>query len=467
MSAQAGRSDPGRSSMKRSRPEVVTCTEEHEIPGGRVRFLGAVDSVTPAMTLLEMDGVTILVDCGADPGASDEPVELPDEAYEVDTVLLTHGHLDHVGGMPALLASGFNSPVFATAPTLAVARIVLGDGIRLKGGGHRDVRAFLGGFDHTAKKVGYGEPFKPVPSRDIEVTFHEAGHILGSASVEVTSPGARVIFSGDLGRPGSPILRDFNTRWSDARPVDLVVMESTYGDRVHERDPASVPDKLLQIIERARTDGGHILVPAFAIGRTQELIYHLDSLVESGRLKGLPVAVDTPMGLRVTDTYEAYSRLFDEESLEKLSHNDDPLDFKGLYAVRKGRDSVRLRDVDGTMMIIAGSGMCTGGRIIGHLEELLPYSETDVVFVGYQAPGTLGRQIVDAAAKRGDGPSEMVDIRGQKVPMRARVHVLHGLSAHADREELATWLDAVPGVRKVALHHGDADAQNGFAKYYK
>ncbi len=453
--------------MTQTRPPIVVCTKTHDLPNGHVSFLGASGSVTPAMSLVELDGATLLVDCGADPGRDNKPVELPDDAYEVDAVLLTHGHMDHVGGISALLASGFNAPIYGTSATLAIARIVLGDSIRLRGGRHRDVRAFLGGFDHMARAMKYDEPFSPIASRDLLVTFREAGHILGSAGIEIVNPGSRLLFSGDLGRPGSPILRDYNTTWDDSRPFDLVVMESTYGDRVHDQGPDQVREKLFEIIERARADGGHILVPAFAIGRTQALIYHLDNLVESGRLTNLPVAVDTPMGLRVTETYSVFNKLFNEEALDKLSREDDPLDFKGLYAVRKGRESKRLRDVKQTMLIIAGSGMCTGGRIVEHLTELLPYYETNVLFVSYQAHGTPGRAIIGAAAGAKDGPSETVRLGGVDVPVRAKVDILHGLSAHADRKELAAWLDAIPGVQKVALHHGDEDAQEGFQKWYR
>jgi metallo-beta-lactamase family protein len=357
--------------------------------------------------------------------------------------------------------------VFATAATLAVSRIVLGDSIRLSGGQHRDVRAFQGAMDRIARPARLGEPFRPIPSRDIEVTFHEAGHILGSASIEISSGRARLLLSGDLGRPGSPILRDYNTAWAPGRPFDLVVMESTYGGREHEHDPGAVREALFGIVTRALKDGGHIVVPAFAVGRTQSLIYHLDALVESGRLAGLPVAIDSPMGLRMTEVYSTFRQLFDEEALEKLSRDDDPLDFKGLYAVRKGRDSRRLRDLGQSILIIAGSGMCTGGRVVEHLIELLPLSQTNVMFVGYQAPGTLGARIVSAAARAGDGASETVRVRGQEIPVRAHVDVLHGLSAHADRVELAAWLDAIPDVRKVALHHGEPASQEAFAKWYE
>ena len=452
---------------KQNRPPITASRDAFNLADGQVSLLGAANSVTPAMSLVELEGMTLLVDCGADPSVGTEPVELPDAAYEADAVLLTHGHLDHVGGIPALLASGFNAPIYATAATLAVTRIVLGDMIRLRGGQHRDVRAFLGGFDLMARAVAYDEPFKPFPKRDVEVAFREAGHILGSASIEISTPASRLLFSGDLGRPSSPVLRDYNTEWDDSRPFDLVVVESTYGDRLHGQAPEDVTDALFAVIQRARRDGGHILVPAFAVGRTQAIIYHLDKLVESGRLQNLPVAVDTPMGLRVTETYEAFKMLFDEESLDKLSRNDDPLDFKGLYAVRKGRDSKKLRDVDGTMLIMAGSGMCTGGRITGHLKELLPFGETNVLFVGYQAPGTPGRAIIEAAERAKEGPSETVHIGGQDVPVRAQVDVISGLSAHADRDELTRWLDALPEVKQVVLHHGDEHAQQAFEAHYK
>ena len=244
-------------------------------------------------------------------------------------------------------------------------------------------------------------------------------------------------------------------------------MESTYGDAIHKHTSDEIRAELLKIIERARKDGGHILIPAFAIGRTQTIINHLDHLVESGQLEDLPVALDSPMGLRVTSKYETFKTLFNQESLDKISRGDDPLDFDGLYAVRKTRDSRKLRDLDKTMLIIAGSGMCTGGRIVDHLKELLPYSETNVLFVGYLAHGTLGRQIIEAAAKGEEGPSETVKIHGNDIPVRAGVDILHGLSAHADQKELAAWLDAVPNVQKVVLHHGDEDAQKAFAAYYK
>ena len=429
-----------------------------------MRFLSGHKSVTPTMILVEIDGITILVDCGAE--TSRGPVELPDEAYEVDAVLLTHGHVDHIAGFPALLASGFHAPVFGTRATLAISRIVFGDIIRLKGGQHRDVRAFLGGFDHVVRAKPYGESFKPLPNRDIEVTFHEAGHILGSSSIEIKSKSSRILFSGDLGRPGAPVLRDYNTEWDDSVPFDLVVMESTFGDCEHKRTRDQVTEDILKVVERARKDGGHILVPAAAIGRTQELIYHLDKLVEAERLKDLPVALDTPMGLRVTNVYENFKPLFDEESLDKLSRGDDPLDFKGLYAVRKTRDSRKLRELDESMLIISGSGMCTGGRIVDHMRDLLPYSETNVMFLGYQAPGTPGHAIIKAFEAGSEGPSETVKMGGVDVPVRASVDVINGLSAHADRKDLAAWLDRIPNVAKVALHHGDAEVQLAFAKWY-
>jgi len=204
-------------------------------------------------------------------------------------------------------------------------------------------------------------------------------------------------------------------------------------------------------------------LPAFAIGRTQTLLYHLNTLIEARRIPELPVAVDTPFGLRVTETYAESRRLFDAEALQKISQGDDPLDFEGLYAVWKGRDSVRLRDVPGPMLIIAGSGMCTGGRIMGHLQELLPVESTTLLFVGFQAPGTGGHAIQQAAANRRSGTGSngagSVWLDNEKVQVRAQIETISGLSAHADRQELRRWLHAIPQPQRVALHHGEVEAQ--------
>jgi metallo-beta-lactamase family protein len=219
---------------------------------------------------------------------------------------------------------------------------------------------------------------------------------------------------------------------------------------------------LEQIVTRAVARRGHILVPAFAIGRTQTLLYHLNTLIESRRVPNIPVAVDTPMGLRITETYSESRRLFDKEALEKIAHGDDPLDFEGLYSVWKGRDSARLRDMPGPMLIIAGSGMCTGGRIVGHLQELLPLESTTLLFVGFQAPGTPGRDIQRAAQNRKEGRGDTtVDLDHQRVQVRAEIETISGLSAHADQGELLRWMRALPKPAAIALHHGEPEAQEG------
>lgn len=439
--------------------ELVPTTEDHPLPDGRVRLLGACRSVTGAMTRVETGGAALLVDCGVAQGDDARDWRFPDAARDVDAVLLTHGHNDHVGSLPALLEGGFDRPIFATPPTLELAQLVLADGLRLQGATPVEVERFAARLKQLARPIEYGAPTK-LERLDGTVAFREAGHILGSASVEVVTPASRVIVSGDLGRPGTPLLRDAHATWSRGRPVDLVVLESTYGDGEHRHAHDDVPGELLRIVQRAVADGGHILVPAFAIGRVQTLLFHLNALVESGRLKDLPVAVDTPMGLRVTESYQRYRRLYDAEALARLARGDDPLDFEGLYAVQRGSDSVRLRDVKTPMFVIAGSGMCTGGRIVGHLIELLPRPETCVLFVGYQARGTPGRRIQDAARTGG-----VVRLDGEEVPVRAAIETLSGLSAHADRRELKAWLGAIPDVRRVALHHGEVEAQQSFAKW--
>lgn len=439
---------------------ILPSTPIHPLPSGQVTLLGAMASVTGAMTLIETGGARVLVDCGVAQGREAERWRFPAEALDkLDAVVLTHGHNDHVGSLPQLLDRGYEGPILGTRATLDVAKLVLEDGLRLARQSDPEIRRFVRRFEALARVAPYETSFS-VPGLDGSCTLHEAGHILGSSSVELTAPGGRVICSGDLGRPNSPLLRDYNMTWGRERPVDLVVMESTYGDSEHRQSHEDIEARLENIVNRAVRDGGHILVPAFAIGRTQTLIYHLNTLVEARRIPDITVAIDTPMGLKVTELYQKARHLFDQEARDKLASGDDPLSFESLYAVHSARDSVRLRDVKEPLLVIAGSGMCTGGRIVGHLAELLPLPETCVVFVGYQAPGTPGARI-QAAARTGG----TVWLHHEEVPVRAAIETLSGLSAHADRDELWRWVDAIPNVRRLALHHGEVEAQEAFATW--
>lgn len=440
-----------------AKPEIRALTERHALPHGELCLLGACTCVTGAMTRIELGTSKLLIDAGAPQGEDARGYSLPDAALDVDAVVLTHGHQDHVGALADMIEAGFEGEVYATAPTFEIASMIVEDGLGLEGASTREIREFRTRLARLARPVRYDVPFT---ANGLTITLREAGHILGSSSVEVESDHARVLVSGDLGRPDSPLLRDYATTWRNHKPFDLVVMESTYGDRAHRHGGAEVEAELERVVKRALHDGGHILVPAFAIGRTQTLLYHLDRLQTSGRIPRIPVALDSPLGLRVTEVYGNHSRLFDREALDRIGRGDDPLDFKDLYAVRRSGDSVRLRDVKDPMIVIAGSGMCSGGRIVGHLQELLPRPETCVLFVGYQAQGTPGRAIQNAK-KRG----EEVTLGNQRVEVRAEVVTIGGLSAHADQRELTRWLSAIPSVRAVALHHGEPEAQRALASH--
>jgi metallo-beta-lactamase family protein len=440
----------------------------HAGMGAKIRFCGAACGVTGSNYWLETDEGSLVVDCGVFQGGEGSDAlnraAFPYEAKQLDAAVLTHGHLDHVGRLPVMLRHGFAAPVYGHPATLAVARLVMGDTAKIAL--HQQAKPL---YDDDAvaevlsreRAIGYGQPQQVGP---FTITLYDAGHILGSSSVRVAWKDAgrerAILFSGDLGVCGTPIIRDPHRDWREVDAVDYVVTESTYGDRTHpQRDAARKAFR--DAIVHAVSDGGKVLIPAFAIGRTQEVLYELNHLVDAGELPGVPVVVDGPMGLDATALYARFKDCYDEEALRMIKGGDTPLEFADLYAARAGRASEMVRQIKGPAIIIAGSGMCSGGRILGHLKEYLDDPRTDVIFVGYQAMGTLGRQLQDGV--------KSVDIDGESVRVKAVITTISGLSAHADRDALAEWFGKIP-LRPggaVFVTHGEEKSSRNYAQHLK
>lgn len=431
----------------------------------RVAFHGAARTVTGSCTLLEADGTRILVDCGQFQG--DEHLERRNRAEAlgfdpatIDAVVLTHAHIDHIGRAPLLATRGFKGPVYGTRATGALAGVMLLDAAKIqeedarRGGpppayGERDVARIAAAY----RPLRYGARTKVTKAMD--VTLLDAGHILGSAHalVQMREGGREVVFgvSGDVGSPGRPVVAD-PTPFPAA---DYVQIESTYGDRDHKSPEASLRE-LLALLESAERGEGTVVVPAFALGRTQDLLWHINRWKLEGKLAGLSVYVDSPMATRLTSVYRQNTGIMDDDVKGLLARDDDPFDFPGLHFVPSHEESQRLAHRAVRSVLIASSGMCQGGRVVHHLEVLLPRPSTKVVFVGYQAPGTLGRRLVDKA--------KSVRIRGHEVPVNASVHTLGGFSAHGGQAEMLAWLSAGGGPRqKVFLCHGEPPALRTFS----
>lgn len=433
----------------------------------RLTFLGAARGVTGSCYHLEVDGAGLLVDCGTFQGDRDaerrnrEPLAI--DVPGVLALVLTHGHLDHVGRTPMLARAGFAGKVLGHGATLDIARVILDDSAKLArrdpagpAYGAEDVEAMA---SRMSALPGYRKPVQVGP---FSITLYDAGHILGSSSVRVEwSSGGQpraILFSGDLGVAGAPLLRDPNTAWDPARDsVDFVVTESTYGDRLH--GPRSeVRDELQRVVERAVRDGGKVLIPAFSIGRTQEILYELNAMVEAGKLAGIPVVVDGPLGLSATRIYERHTDCYDDQAMQLLRRGDRPLEFDSLHSAGDARASRAAVELDGPAIIIAGSGMCQGGRIRHHLQRHLPDPRTDVLLVGYQAGRTLGRDLQEGR--------KQVYLDGEEVEVRARVTTISGLSAHADRDGLADWFSHLPRRPGAAafVTHGEEPQSRAFAR---
>jgi len=443
-----------------------------------LNFCGAARNVTGSSYVLDANGTRLVVDCGMYQerklrGRNFEPY--PVAANGIDAALLTHAHLDHCGRLPRLVRDGFSGPIFCTAATGDIAEIVLRDSARIQ---VEDVARKRRRHEREGRVGPF--PYEPMYTmEDVEATialfqpvrygtsvqvgdgvaasFTEAGHILGSASIKVTveqnGESRSIVFSGDLGRWDTPIIRD-PAPFEDA---DYVLIESTYGNRTHKSNE-HIPDQLESIINHIVEGGGNIVIPSFSVERAQELLYHLNELVTGERIPHLPVFVDSPMAIRVTEVFRRHPELFDEEAVALLRSGNHPCDFAGLKMCRTVDESKAINDEQGSAIIIAGSGMCTGGRVKHHLKHNVGRPESIVLFVGYQAVGTLGRRILE-----GDSP---VRIHGQEYEMLCRVEKVNGFSAHGDRNELFQWLSALKRPpRRVFVTHGEEESAKSFGEY--
>lgn len=443
----------------------------------RIHFLGANRQVTGSRYLLESRQTSVMIDCGLfqercfqERNWADPPVD----PGRVDALLLTHGHLDHCGLIPKFVREGYANPIYSTPPSLELAKIVLEDSGHIqeedaaykkrrhqregRQGAHpvvplytaKEAQASFRGFRH----VLYDRPQKL--NDHLEVTYRDAGHILGSALLEVKvregDHERTIVFSGDLGQRHRILMHDPTY----VERADYVVLESTYGDRNHTGG-SDLPAQFARIINDTVARGGNVVIPTFAIDRAQEILYYLSVLAGEDRIPRLTVFLDSPMAINVTEIYKEYKYLLDEQTQAMLEQGRHPFQFEGLHFVRSANESRAINAIRGSCIILAGSGMCTGGRIKHHLRHNISRPESTLLFVGYQAEDTLGRHIVD-----GEDP---VRIHGKWYPVKAKIEQISGLSAHADHDDLMDWVDhfsAPP--KRIFLTHGEVKAAEHLAR---
>ena len=400
----------------------------------------------------------------------------PVQPDSIDSVILTHAHLDHSGYLPKLVSEGFSGRIYCTAATADIATIILADSARIqeedaaykkrrheregRRGPHPEIPLYTSEdaeavTDHFSP-VAYGESFKV--GHEITAELRDAGHILGAATVQIDlgkRDRRRLIFSGDLGQWDKPLLEDPETY----KKADYVIVESTYGDRLHENGER-IEDRLAEVITETANRGGNIIIPSFAVERAQEVLYHLKRLMASRRIPRLMTFVDSPMATNVTQVFGRHPEILDEKLTNVIKSGDSPFEFPSLKFVRSVEKSKAINAIRGSVIIIAGAGMCNGGRIKHHLVNNISDPRSTVLFVGYQAEGTLGRHIVN-----GGNP---VRILGEQRNVNAKVVDMQLFSAHADRDGLMRWLQALESPpREVFVVHGEEDASKSFASYLK
>ena len=443
----------------------------------KISFHGADRGVTGSCHMIECAGKSILIDCGLYQGGR-ELVEENREPFgfepsDIDILLLTHAHLDHCGRIPLLARHGFSGEIITTAASRELAKLVLLDAAHLQeeeaewqarkaarhGGRHKAAAALyttldaMNCLDLFGRNAQYRKVIELAPG--IRATFYDAGHILGSASIllELEEQGEqrRVVFSGDIGYSDRAILRDPHPPGN----IDVLVMETTYGDRRHKQLQPSI-EELYQAIDDTFRRGGNVLIPTFALERAQELLYYLREGVSSGRLSAsTQVFLDSPMAISATEIFRRHPECYDAEARALFEQGNDPFDLPGLHFTRQTSESMALNQIRGGAVIMAGSGMATGGRIRHHLKQNLWREDCSVVFVGYAANGTLARRIVDGA--------ERVRLFRDDIPVRAQIYKIGGFSAHADRDELLAWHGSTGKPARTFLVHGDPDAMQSFA----
>lgn len=442
-----------------------------------ISFHGAAQGVTGSCCLLECAGRRILIDCGFYQGGreleEDNADEFDFDESSIDFLLLTHAHLDHCGRIPLLVNRGFKGEIITTSASRELARLIMMDsaGLQEEEARYRNRRAqrrgnakapiiplyttldVLNTIDYFGRTASYNQTIQL--SDDIQVSFIDAGHILGSASIllHVTEGDhqRRILFSGDLGYGDRPILRD-----PDIPPeVDVVVMETTYGNRKHKQLVPSVVE-LSEVINQTIERGGNVIIPTFALERAQEVLYCLHAGKEQGVLpKFLQIFLDSPMAISATQIFKRHTECHDKQMTELFSSGHDPFHFSGVHFTRETAESMDINKVSGGAVIMAGSGMCTGGRVRHHLKRHLGMERSSIVFVGYAARGTLARSIIDGA--------KTVKIFGDEYPVRAQIHTIGGFSAHAGQTELLEWHRHTGKPETTFLVHGEKDSMTAFS----
>lgn len=426
----------------------------------KITFYGATREVTGSCYLLATERTRILIDCGMFQGGAMCDAKnyqaLGFDASSLDAVFVTHAHLDHTGRLPKLMKEGYRGKIYATPPTAELASLVLEDAYQVMlDDFSRDYRPMPYEEQHIKlvekafKTVGYG---KRVSVGDITVTLHDAGHIFGSAFIEcVAKDGKRAIFSGDLGNKHMPILRP-----TEPLPeTDALIIESTYGNRIHE-DESMRENTLREAILKTVKTKSVLIIPAFAIERTQQVLYEMNDLVAKHKLPNVDIYLDSPLAIKATEVFESYPNYYSKEALRVVSSGDDLFNFPGLHATPAREDSKRINDAPMPKVIIAGAGMMNGGRILHHLVRYLGDPNATVLIIGYQAHGTLGRHLYE-----GD---KVVNVLQERVHVKATIKPIGAYSAHADQAELLGWVrEAKQKPKKIFCTHGEEGASAALA----